>query len=128
MAFESLAEQNPELRNLPRNIVLSQAALSEDIIRCRWALYRGTTAIVQAVSAGLVPVYLRLPGEMTIDPLYEMDHGRVIVETISEFQRLTNVEKNSGAGSSKSGMQPARKYCEELFLLLDYASFINLIP
>ena len=70
LTFKSLLAQNRKLRNLPSNIVLSQATLAEDTVRCRWALYRGTTAIVQAVVAGLRPIYLHQSGEMMIDPLY----------------------------------------------------------
>ena len=44
-----------------------RATLEDDILRCRWALYHGTTAIVHAVVAGLRPIYLQLTGEMTID-------------------------------------------------------------
>jgi hypothetical protein len=52
---------------------------------CQWALYRGTTAIVQAIGAGLRPIYLRIPGEMSIDPLYTLADWRVYVETAREF-------------------------------------------
>jgi hypothetical protein len=120
VTYESLAVQNQKLRNLPRNIVLSQATLEEDIARCRWALYRGTTAIVQAVVAGLRPIYLQLPGEMTIDPLYDVEDWRVKVTTISDFQRVIDNDIGSNMKQVGSVMQPVKKYCENFFVPFDF--------
>jgi len=119
VTHESLAAKNPRLRNLPSNIVLSRATLEEDIARCRYALYRGTTAIVQAVVAGLRPIYLQLPGEMTIDPLYELKDWRVKVSTILEFQSVVNSDTDTSLCISKSEAQTAIKYCENIFLPFD---------
>lgn len=115
VTHEALIKQNPKLRNLPRNIVLSEATLEADTARSQWALYRGTTAIVQAVVAGLRPIYLQLPGEMTIDPLYELGTWRAKISCISEFQRAVYLDSNSLDYPSESSVEEARKYCEFLF-------------
>jgi hypothetical protein len=80
MNYETLSRQNPSLRDLPSNIVLSSATLGEDITRSHLALYRGSTAIVQAGVSGVRPVYLHQPGEVPIDTLYEIAelHARVV--------------------------------------------------
>jgi hypothetical protein len=119
VTFQYLMARNPKLRYLPGNIVLSQSTLEEDITRCRWALYRGTTAIVQAVIAGLRPIYLQLPGEMTIDPLYALNGWRVKVTKISDFQSI--IESDSAVNDSffRSKMQKAKRYCHKFFLPLD---------
>lgn len=127
LTYESLAAQNRKLRNLPRNIVLSQTTLEEDMDRCRWALYRGTTAIVQAVVAGLRPIYLQLPGEMTIDPLYELSALRAEVATVSEFQGVMNAVINMSFCISKSEAQTVTKYCEDYFLPFDPKVLIDSI-
>ena len=119
VSFESLKAQNTKLRSFPRNILLSQATLEEDITRSRWALYRGTTAIVQAVVGGLRPIYLMLPGELTIDPLYDINGWRVKVATISDFQHVMN---NPDANSQliESEMRSAKKYCEDFFMPFNF--------
>jgi hypothetical protein len=127
VTFKSLLAHNPKLRNLPRNIVLSEATLDEDITRCRWALYRGTTAIVQAVVAGLRPIYLQLPDEMTIDPLYELSDWRAVVGTVSEFQSITNGDSITTANYSESEKQRAIKYCKDFFLPIDAKVFSVLV-
>ena len=80
MNYEALTRQNPSLRDLPSNIVLSSSTLGEDIARSYLALYRGSTAIVQAGVSGVPPVYLHQPGEFPIDTLYEIAelHARVV--------------------------------------------------
>jgi len=119
VTFKSLLAQNPKLRNLPRNIVLSQSTLEEDIARCRYALYRGTTAIVQAVAAGLRPIYLQLPDEMTIDPLYELKGWRTYVKTIEDFRRVIRRDQDRLVADSESEFRFAEGYCSDFFKSLN---------
>ena len=125
VTFRSLLAQNWKLRNLPRNIVLSQATLEEDTARCMWALYRGTTAIVQAVVAGLRPIYLQQPGEMTIDSLYELNAFRAVVTNVSEFKEVTDIDINRGVGIPDSEKDEAKKYCEGFYLPFDSGVLLN---
>jgi hypothetical protein len=119
ITHKSLAAQNPRLRNLPRNIVLSQATLEEDIARCRWALYRGTTAIIPAVVAGLRPLYLQFSDEMTIDPLYELKGWRTSVKTIAEFHRVIKYDQDRMLRDSESEIMFAEGYCRAFFIPLN---------
>lgn len=121
----SLTAQNPRLRNLPRNVVLSQATLEDDIARCRCALYRGTTAIVQAVVAGLRPIYLKLPGEMTIDPLYELKDWRLVIRTPEEFIQAINISSDDKNGGLKKTQQKACNYCEKFYEPLNGAELVK---
>jgi hypothetical protein len=115
VSFESLKAKNSKLLNHPENIILSKATLEEDIARSHWALYRGTTAIVQAVVAGLRPIYLQSPGPLSIDPLYELKIWRINVKSVSEFHQaiLPNFEISNV--QLESYFQQARKYCETFF-------------
>lgn len=115
MSYEFLAKQNRKLCDLPGNIVLSQAALEEDIALCRWALYRGTTAVVQAVVAGLRPVYLQLPGEMTIDPLYELRGERICIKTVADFQSAIRRDQNGLLMDSEPAFCLAKNYGRDFF-------------
>ena len=126
--YESLAAQNPKLRKLPRNIVLSQATLIEDIARSHWALYRGTTTVIQTVVAGLRPIYLRLPGELTIDPLYELEVWRTRVTNVSEFEQTIRLDVDTCQGLSESDLELARRYCESYYSPPDVGALTALIP
>ncbi len=125
VTYESLAVQNQKLRTLPRNIVLSQATLEEDIARCRWTLYRGTTAVVPAVVAGLRPIYLQLSGELTIDPLYELEVWRTKVASVSEFIQVIRSDVDACNGFTEADFDLARRYCESFFLPSDVGVLIT---
>ncbi|RJR40165.1 MAG: hypothetical protein C4576_20480 [Desulfobacteraceae bacterium] len=117
LSYDSLSDQNPRLRNLPVNILLSAETLEIDIVRCRWALYRGTTAIVQGVMGGLMPIYLELPGEMTIDPLYELQDCRESVKSCTDFVEI--IKTHHRPFPVVAGNRTAKHYCSEFFKPLD---------
>jgi hypothetical protein len=125
MTYDSLAAQNPHLRNLPPNIVLSQKTLEEDIARCRWVLYRGTTAIIQAVLAGLKPVYLKLKDELSIDPIHELNTYRITVEATGDFLRVITDDFGVDKIYPWPGFEEAYNYCRRYFLPWDVTTLEN---
>jgi hypothetical protein len=125
--FESLVAANCRLKERPTNVELSVGVIESDLPSCSWALYRGTTAIVQAVGAGLQPVYLRVPGEMTIDPLYELKGWKVSVETVEEFQKATSTLGEIQRDDQHLGQESARAYCQNMFAPFDVDVLLNLI-
>ncbi len=119
LTFEFLAAHYPRLKSVPSNILLSCNTLEEDIRKSRWALYRGTTAIVQATVAGLKPIYLVSPGELTIDPLYELEVWRETVVSISDFTNVIDSDTDASQCSSKESKLFAIQYCERFFKPFD---------
>ena len=86
MSFNKVLEHmSINMEDLPKNIIISSSSLSEDIIKSSFALYRGTTAIIEAVYGGLVPIYLSDDSGMTIDLLHEADEGKEIVRNVKDF-------------------------------------------
>ncbi|MCZ8334440.1 MAG: hypothetical protein O9328_09275 [Rhodobacteraceae bacterium] len=68
----ALAAAEPRLRLSPPNVDWSppDRPLDEDARRATWAVYRGSSAVLSAMAAGAVPVYLGdEPAELRIDPL-----------------------------------------------------------
>ncbi len=129
VTYKALAKQSPRLmQGLPENIELSSSSLEEDTRRSQWVLYRGTTAVVQAVAAGLRPIYLQRPGEMTIDPLYELKTWRAQVSSVTDFQHAVSPDTAPADGPSNSAFEEARRYCELLFTPMDTRTIEALIP
>lgn len=128
MTHKALATQNPALRNLPRNIVLSATTLEEDTVRSHSALYRGTTAIVQAVVAGLRPIYFQRAGEMSIDPLFELGAWRAQVSDVSEFRYAIYQNIHAHDYPSDTDISNAKEYCEYLFTPLNISALTAYIP
>ncbi len=121
---EGLMEADPRLRTLPANVEFSKLALEDDFKRTRYALYRGSTAIVRAVCAGLQPVYLVQAGEMSIDPLYELDAVRTKVVDPIEFQGKIN-KKNLEKEVTLRDQQTIARYCEAFYTPIDAAVILQ---
>ena len=126
ISLSTLTAQNPNLRNLPKNIRWSHATLEEDIARSRWALYRGSTAVVQSVVAGLRPIYLQLQDELTIDPLYELEDWRISVASTSELQQIIFADIKINRFPPDLEIERARRYCESLFTPFDVSALTAL--
>jgi hypothetical protein len=116
MNYESLKQQNPAFRELPPNIILSTHSLAEDIARSHWALYRGSTAIVQATVSGVRPVYLHQAGEIPIDTLYEIGDLHSQVVDLHDFMALIT-ETEASDESAKA--EQVQNYCELMFTPMD---------
>ena len=122
MNFDVLTKQNAMFRDLPPNIILSTDTLAVDIARSCWALYRASTAIVQAAVSGLRPVYLHRAGELPIDTLYEIAELHDQVVTPSDFKRL--VEQ---AGETVVKIEKLQDYCEKIFTPMDVGKLVACI-
>lgn len=87
MSREALMTASPHLQHLPANIFWSDSQrIEDDLSNARWALYRGSTAVFQALNHGVQPIYVTLPNEpFCIDPLDSLDVFRVRVSTEEEL-------------------------------------------
>ena len=125
LPFKSFKSKISALKNLPENITISQVTIEEDISRSSWVLYRGSTAIVQAVVAGVRSIYLALPEEMTIDPLYEIKNGRKIVYSPEELQKLLSSQCEEGI--AKVEYDEIKEYCNTFFIPFDQSALATFI-
>ncbi len=122
---EALIEANPGLSTLPANVEFSHLPLEEDFKRTRHALYRGSTAIVRAACAGLQPIYLAQAGELTIDPLYELDAVHAKVADPAEFQAA--LRKKIATEADIVGRQTIIRYCESFYSPIEPAVILSML-
>lgn len=120
ISFKSLLKRNRRLNKRPPNVELSDKTLEEDIARCRWALYRGTTAVVQAVMGGVTPIYLQIPDEMTIDPLYEIEKGKFFVQTPAEFVAVVGKLDETSGNTHQQERAELVDYCSKFYVPMDF--------
>jgi hypothetical protein len=125
VSFEALLAQNPKLRARPPNVELSTRAFVDDLAGAGWALYRGSTAVIQAVVEHVRPIYMQIPGEMTVDPLFELDGFRERVATVADFRGVVAAVReplhNDGAAEA------ARAYCAAMYVPFDVAALLEAI-
>jgi len=117
MRFKDLMDSNPKFRELPSNIRLSTRTLLEDFERSQWALYRGSTAIIQAIMSGLLPIYLHRNDEIQIDTLHEVDKLRTQVSTFEDFSSL--VEQSEPIIKTRKNSEQLQDFCEQMFTPLN---------
>ena len=121
MTMERLLARMPSLRARPANIRISSGTLEEDLLTARWALYRGTTAVIRAVGMRCRPLYLETPGEMSIDPLHGLHHWKATVTSPGEF--LTQI----ALPHQEEAAEEASRYCESIFSPVDVTPLLRLV-
>jgi hypothetical protein len=85
-SFDDLVSIDPLFSDLPDNIILSNKTLADDIEKCSYILYRGSTSVVTAISSGIIPVYLRRDDkELDFNPIYNCKEV-VEVTSVKDFQ------------------------------------------
>jgi hypothetical protein len=84
----SLTRRLAQLQKLPRNVSISlDTPLEQEFAQTRYCLYRGSSAALHAVRAGIKPYYLARPGELPFDCLFELGDWR---ETVTSPEELLN--------------------------------------
>ena len=80
---------------IPNNVVISSNSLDEDIKLSKVVVYRGSTSVINAISNGLIPIYLDLGESFSIDPLFDYIHGKFIISKAQEFNNIYNKAQSS---------------------------------
>jgi hypothetical protein len=94
---------------MPANVALStQGALAEHCARARYCLYRGSSAVIEAVLAGVKPFYLARPHELSFDPLYQLGEWRETVTLPAEFAARVA----AATPASSEAAERARQFCD----------------
>ena len=93
--FERLKKYSNSFKKIPKNICLSDDNLKKDIHKCDSVLYRGSTTVVNAINAGLKPIYLKQNVEdLSIDPIFQQRQGKEVVENQIDLNIALNKKFN----------------------------------
>jgi hypothetical protein len=125
--WENLSMLNFEWNDLPKNIIISTDSIDDDILKCNWALYRGTTAIFKSISYGLRPIYLSIPGEISIDPLEDILGWKIAVTNPLEFKKISQLDINSKFKNKTNFIHSSLNLCQQQFAQIDTDILINTI-
>jgi hypothetical protein len=126
LSFEKIFKKYPHLSKYPENISVSNSSLNEDIEQSCIVLYRGTTAVIQSIKGGLIPLYLNIPGEMVIDPLYDISNGKVILKTQADFKYFIENISNF-VNDNQHDRIDLLKYCEAYYTNFDVNSLVQIV-
>jgi hypothetical protein len=123
----ALKRSFPRFRQLPSNVELSSQTLGDDFSRSRWALYRGSGAAVQAVLAGVRPVYVARPGELSIDCLSGLQAWKRIVSAPEEFVKIGTCDLHGDGTNSFHEAAAATEYCGKYFMPVDPPALLRIV-
>ena len=80
---------NISKKKLPNNIYISKNIdINKDIIKSDFVLYRGSSAVIQCVSQGCIPIYFDIHKNINIDPIYKYYKKKNYISQIQEFEKL----------------------------------------
>ena len=96
-----------------------------DIERSDWAIYRSSTAIIQTLRQEVRPIYLQLEGEITVDPLYEIEKWKAVISTVKDFGEIINMDPKDV--KTRSERQSAIDSCKKLITPIDYDVIKNIV-
>jgi hypothetical protein len=105
-----LLHRLPALQQLPENVSLSlDKSLVQEFAQARYCLYRGSSAAMHAVLAGLKPYYLMQTGELPCDCLFGLTDWR---ETVTSAEDLTHRMNLPEASTDSTAARQAMSFCE----------------
>jgi len=102
------------MRKLPGNVTLSTGStLEQDCASARYCLYRGSSAAMQAVAAGVKPFYLARPDELPFDPLAALPAWREVVSSPEDLAAKT-LTTPADAGAAHAAADFCRRYTSDV--------------
>jgi hypothetical protein len=93
LSVETLKSRHPALRDLPPNVRFSSTlSLQAECAAAAACLYRGSSAVIHAVLAGVRPFCVSRPHELRFDTLFELQEWRETVTSPEELIARIAVE------------------------------------
>ncbi len=116
LSKEELSSASIELSMPPSNVEYStEATIEKDFYKCRWALYRGSSAVIYAVTAGLRPFYISKNEELSIDPLVSLKDWRIKIAAPAECRDYIFADLSASVDDIYSEWIKARNTCASYF-------------
>jgi hypothetical protein len=99
-------------------IIFSNDSLADDIIKSKFVLYRGSTAVFSSIIAGLTPIYYDNE-EVDLNPLYELRKSIQYVRNVEDF---TKIKEDTESKKNKH-----ISYCKDYYSIFDTSKILSLI-
>lgn len=109
----------------PSNLIFSKSSFIEDINASSWVLYRGSSAVYNAIEHGLVPIYLSKENELGIDSLHDLKKGKHSVSTPLELNSIINNDISCNFIDNISFQSSYKSYVKNIFSKLDHSVLVN---
>jgi hypothetical protein len=92
--FDNLIKNSPHFSKLTDNIIFSEETLEFDTLRSSFVMYRGSTAVIKAISNGVIPLYIQQRNELSIDPIHNYKKTKSVIINEIELKHAMDDEYN----------------------------------
>lgn len=122
---ERFTSQMSQFNALPANVRWSEGrTLDDDLAQARWAIYRGSSAIIAAPLHQTRPLYYQMPNEETvIDPLFPLKGYRLVFRTPEELVSALTLSD----ATAPDEYQKAVRFCESYYDPLAARSLVRML-
>ena len=120
-----LLEKNPLLKQCSSNISWSFSPLEVDYKNSDIALYRGTNAIFEAVSFGVLPVFFDNGNGIEMDPLSDLFKTRPSIKQTNDFREILRI---SFSNEFNELINLISDYCNKKYEDLDINQLTKILP
>ena len=80
-----------------KNLIISKSTLNNDLLRSKILIYRGSSICYYAKDFNVLPIYLKIKNEISIDPLYYFKNRECKILDVSDLKKFIyntpNLEK-----------------------------------
>lgn len=122
-SFERLLTLDSSYNSLPKNVTISDQTLYQDVTSSSHLLYRGSTAVVQGLLQGRIPIYLSSPDEITRDPLFQLHKNKYTTSDPYECSKIV-ASTSTPDHTTRTGLA---LFASEFFLPLNYDEIMRSI-
>ena len=89
-----------------KNLLISNKSLHEDLSKSKILIYRGSSVCYEASHYNILPIYLKMKDEISIDPLYKFQKKEFNIFMVSDLKKIIynikNIKKNIKELSKKN--------------------------
>jgi hypothetical protein len=97
------------IQNVPGNLIISNNTLEKDFEKTKYAIYRGSATIIEAVNFGLIPIYYSQKNEISLNPLFKFEKKPFTIRNINDLNNTLKINFEI------KKLTEIREYCKNFF-------------
>jgi hypothetical protein len=90
-------------------MIISNNTLEKDFEKNKYAIYRGSATIVEAVNFGLIPIYYSQKNEISLNPLFKFEKEPFKIRNVKDLNNALKIN------FKVKKLRKIREYCRSFF-------------
>jgi hypothetical protein len=97
------------MKKIPDNLIISNNTLEKDFEKSKYAIYRGSATIIEAVNFGLIPIYYSQKNEISLNPLFKFEKEPFKIRNVKDLNNALKIN------FKVKKLRKIRGYCRSFF-------------